>query len=922
MSVLLGWRLPLRIARREAVRAKGRSLLVLVMIALPVLAVSAADVLMHTADLNSRESLDRRLGMVAAAKVMVWSDEGSKVAVVRQGLDPEYGGMGSSAQADLPTPTIERVLTAFGGDREATRVRDGRIGLRTDKGRANVSAYEVDPASPLLQGRYELKQGRWPTAPGEVAVSSSLLGRVPGIGGTAELYLNDGKAARTVVGVVDNTGYRHWDQVVGVAGSLGLGPSDGTSWLVGGGPVSWDDVLAANRLGALVLSRDVVLHPTSAALAADRELNPDFGADASAVTVLVLVVAMVLLEVVLLAGPAFAVGARRQSRALALIAAAGGTPKQARRVVLATGVVLGTVGGVLGVGLGVLVAYVGAPVAQLFDNTRFGAFEVPWLQLLGIGAFGLVSALLAAVVPAWIASRQNVVAVLAGRRGDRAPSARRPWLGVLLLAAGVVLAYYGGRPAQGDQGAVLITGSALACVLGMLFLIPVAVALVARAGRLLPLSLRFAVRDANRHRTRTVPAVAAVAATVAGIAMMGIAMTSDAKENEATYTPSLAIGDASVNADIEPDGRFQPDWDAMERIVTTAAPDAQVQRPEGVLFRAEGDRYYDVQFRAPGAQYPLPLNSWRAQFSSVLVSDGAWPAFLRPVEGMDVAAAERMLKEGGVVVFARDAGPDRVDVVAGPTDESEGAGDEAGNGSGADQVRLTVPALVVPVGFHEAPAQAVVSRAVAKQMGLTTGVMGLHVSGVTIDKATQRDIEERIQDLDVPGSLYVERGYQPDGGAIVAQLVMIALGAVLMIGGTLTATFLALSDARPDLATLSAVGAAPATRRRVAGAYAFTIGAVGALLGAAVGFVPGIAAAYSATDQSWRLNECRYEIASTPKPDAALLDSCTAAATGPMHYLDIPWLTIAAVVVLLPLLVSAIVWLSARSRLPLVARLA
>ena len=54
--------------------------------------------------------------------------------------------------------------------------------------------------------------------------------------------------------------------------------------------------------------------------------------------------------------------------------------------------------------------------------------------------------------------------------------------------------------------------------------------------------------------------------------------------------------------------------------------------------------------------------------------------------------------------------------------------------------------------------------------------------------------------------LYVERGYQPDDATRILQLVLVVLGGVLMLGGTLTATFLALSDARPDLATLSAVG--------------------------------------------------------------------------------------------------------------------
>ena len=126
--------------------------------------------------------------------------------------------------------------------------------------------------------------------------------------------------------------------------------------------------------------------------------------------------------------------------------------------------------------------------------------------------------------------------------------------------------------------------------------------------------------------------------------------------------------------------------------------------------------------------------------------------------------------------------------------------------------------------------------------------------------------------------------------------ILFGLAGVLMLGGTLTATFLALSDARPDLATLSAVGASPRTRRAVAAAYAVSVGVVGAVLGAAVGFVPGIAVSYPLTRT--------YDLSG-----------------GPSHYLAIPWLEIVALVVALPLLTALVVGLVARSRLPLVARL-
>ncbi len=49
MKLLSGWAPALRVARREALRARGRSALVLAMIALPVLGVTAADVVIQTA---------------------------------------------------------------------------------------------------------------------------------------------------------------------------------------------------------------------------------------------------------------------------------------------------------------------------------------------------------------------------------------------------------------------------------------------------------------------------------------------------------------------------------------------------------------------------------------------------------------------------------------------------------------------------------------------------------------------------------------------------------------------------------------------------------------------------------------------------------------------------------------------------------
>ena len=122
----------------------------------------------------------------------------------------------------------------------------------------------------------------------------------------------------------------------------------------------------------------------------------------------------------------------------------------------------------------------------------------------------------------------------------------------------------------------------------------------------------------------------------------------------------------------------------------------------------------------------------------------------------------------------------------------------------------------------------------------------------------------------------------------ILLLVLFTLGGVLMLGGTLTATFLALSDARPDLATLSAVGAAPRSRRGVAASYALVVGFVGAVLG-----------------RAGRVHPRHRDHLSADRADPGLCSSSASGAfacetSGP--FLDIPWLMILGLVVALPLL--------------------
>lgn len=866
---LRGWRLPLRVAWRDARRSRARSLLVLVMIALPVAAVAIADTVYSTAEVSGGEVLERRLG-TAAALVEVQDGAGR----VFQKPDPDQG-QAYDGGGDGEPLTRAGVLEVLGGERTTSTLRQGWVQFETELGLGDADVLETRLGDPLTEGMVDLLDGRWPTAATEVVVSPELLERGPG----AALTLADGTAL-SIVGTAESTRYTGHPRAFGLPGAFGLDERGSTSYLVGGAPVGWEQVLDLNEQGAVVLSRAVMTDPP-----ADDELPMEvqWGSalmEASVITTIVLVVVMVLLEVVLLAGPAFAVGARRSARTLALMAAAGGTPAQSRRVVLASGVVLGGVAAVLGLALGVLGARALLPLVQRFSDTRFGPFDVVWGHLLAVAAFGLVSALLAAMVPAWLASRQDVVAVLGGRRGDARASRRSPLVGLVMLGAGVAAAAYGATAGSGD-GEVLIAASALLSVLGMVLLVPVVVVAVARVSARLPLPLRFAARDAARHRSRTVPAVAAVAATVAGVVALGIAITSDEAQNREGYRASLPMDAMSVV-----DYRRDADYDAHAAAVQGVAPDLEVQRLRGVDQDARG--YTEVRFRGEGGQ--TVLSSYGGAFEgSVLVADEV-PAALTGLSDDDRATGQEALDAGGALVYSDAPLADgRATVVL----KVHGR-----DGRDGRRERAVLPATFVTVAQGYAPVQGVLSPAAAERLGAPVTDVGLYLPG-PVGEAQERDISETVQGAAVEAAVYAERGYQAPDETVIIQLVLAGLGAVLMLGGTLTATFLALSDARPDLATLSAVGAAPRTRRGVAAAYALVVGLVGAVLGALVGAVPGVAITYPLT---------------APYGFGDAVDA-------PSHYLDVPWLMVVGVVVGLPLLTSAVVGLTARSRLPLAARL-
>jgi len=843
-----------RLARRDITRAPARTLLTMAMVALPVLAVTTGDVLLRGIDAvgSSDQPLDL-LGPQAEALVRVQPGRPAELS-----QDASGNGTSFSEATDRPPLTAAEVLAVLPAGSRLASVETGIAAITLPEGPGRVRAVLADPADPLLAGRYTVNSGRRPAAADEVAVAPSLLAAGLTVGGSVQ---DDAGQSFQVVGVLpDADGLS--STLLGLPGATDLQPEEFTpsqEWLVDGpADVTYDDVLELNALGAVVTSRAVLRDPPP-----ETEQPSSGGASSGGIVVVGLVVAMAVLEIVLLAGPAFAVSARRQRRGLAQLSAAGGRPQDSQLVVLLGALLLGSVAALTGVALGVGTAVLVRAAGPVFAQ---GSLQVPVLDLAAIVVVAVLSALLAAVVPARSASRQDLMAVLTDRPVPTRPSPLPVTLGFVLLAVGVLACARAAR--GGDEYSVAL--AAVPTVLGAALLAPLALATAARLSPRLPFALRYAVRDAARQRGRTAPAVAAIAAVVAGAVALGTGASSDAAQYRADDARAAAVDVALVTGQLTD----QAVWDRLESAVAQAGgtgvaqlrglDDPDFSRPVSVCGRADP---------AGGCAQGLLAGGFGGSFSSsVLVGESGLAAV--GIVGADRDRALEALAAGGAVAFTDQ--PERPETVALQT-------------GGASPRSTTVPVALIDTSGGFPLVEAVLSEATAEALDLTVVTTALVLDAPTDTDAISDAIALRAPEvsLNLPG-----QGVDSDRGTGLVLLLLGAVAGVLVLGGVLTSTLLALSDARPQFATLHAVGAADRSRRSVAAGHAATLGVLGALLGLGAGLVIGVAVAYPLTTDG--------------RPLDGLLPP----------FLDVPWLLLVGLVAAVPAVAALVAALSARGPLP------
>ncbi|SCE64027.1 FtsX-like permease family protein [Micromonospora mirobrigensis] len=826
------WRAALRIARREARRARGRTALVLAMIMLPVLALTFVAVSYDMARLTRAEELDRRLG-VADADLRAITDR-----PIRQdawGSGPWSVDEGTVRM--VPPGTVEEITALLPpGSRAVPVHRWVPFEVRRGDRDQTIAARALDLADPLARAHARLLSGRAPAGADEIAVSRAALSDLPTRVGD-RVTVADGSRSYRVVGVVE------FPDDLGVVVALhpsAVGrtqPSGDAGWLVDlPGGVDDDLVRRLNAHGVLVAARAPV--PGAPLPRADT------GADATDWGNGVLVGGLGLLEVVLLVGPAFAVGVRRRRRDLALVAVAGGDAAQLRRVVLADGVVLGALGAAAGLALGVAAAFAGRPlVEQYLMNSRFGGYRCFPAALATIALVAVVAGVLAALAPAWTAARHDVVAGLAGRRS--APPHRRRWLliGVVLTLAGTGLATFG---AARTNPTWVLAGLVLG-ELGLVFVTPALLGVLARAGRLLPLAPRIALRDASRNRSSAAPAISAVMAAVAGSVAIGVYLAGGAEREAGRYRPALPPGHVLVT---RTDGNGTGPLPQLSLVAELARTQLPGGRPAPLAYPAcaTGDGNCDVSASLPPGRAcpydlgpPLSRAEQRAALADprcdrsdgyysgpsvgmAVVDDGSALPGLTGAGAEAAAAATAVLRAGGVVVDdPRRVVDGRVTLRVNRTDDRP---------EPVATTTTTVPGYALTDGIRAD--RLILSPAAAARVGLVGRQLGWVVATDRTPNRGEQDRFTRALREHLRISVEVERG--PSEQDRSPQLLLLALAAgVVTVGASAIATGLAAAEGRADLSTLAAVGAGPGVRRLLSLCQAGVIAGTGSVLGIAAG---------------------------------------------------------------------------------------
>ncbi len=329
----MGWRPLGRLAWREVVRRKGRTALVVTMVAVPMMMLTALSVWIRTDTVQGARANQLLLGPTVDARVTPGP------------------GLGLGAQAMPFNPTAAESLgPILPAGATSVVVKTWYQGLFVSpQAKLGLQISQSDWANPLLAHTFLLRSGVWPRSPGEVAVTTEFSTK-------AKVNVGDSITLRVPKMTLKVTGvFERRDQLRNT--ELALAPTEAFNALAGAQAEAFVDVGPA---GTQVDVANFLLAQT--AWRSSRPYYDQVSVDngvarltryqqpsTSPLTIMNVGFSVLLFLLGIIVAAVFAVGARRQLRQLGLVAANGGDPRQVGRVITLQGTAAALIGSIVGV---------------------------------------------------------------------------------------------------------------------------------------------------------------------------------------------------------------------------------------------------------------------------------------------------------------------------------------------------------------------------------------------------------------------------------------------------------------------------------------------------------------------------------------------------------------------------------------------
>ncbi len=733
------------------------------------------------------------------------------------------GGDGVNAPGTVPASLLATVSTVDGTKKAVPYVfADGaRVIGKNGKVAAGFGPKFGQSWNPD-DGITELRDGRAPTAPEEIAVDA-------GLAKSAELKVGDQvgvltlepKKTFTLVGVFGYTGNRDslgGEQSVAftmpIAQRLMLAQKDVFTEI---SLVAEDGVapeVLRDRVKAAVGDEYVVQTGAEAAKAQASDIQEAL----SFFTYILLGFAGVALFVgVFLILNTFSMLVAQRTRELALMRAMGASRGQVINSVLIEAVVIGLVASVLGLGAGV---GVGALLAWLFGSTGGGSLDltvsVPPSAVIASFVVGLLVTMVAALFPALRASRIPPVAAMRDAETPDKPLTFITIVGAVVTAIGAGLLGWG-LAGAGDATLWLILGGVLTAFVGVALLTPIiSRPVVSLLGLLLSWSVpgKLGRRNSARNPRRTAVTAAAL--------MVGIALVTGISTVAASAKTSVSGAvDKTVQADLviagAQTGPVPPTFDAEVVGATENLPGVR----KVAAFYFEAGRVDD-----------------ESAFVSAVNDLGAAKDILGlQVPGVDSLAAgelvvdantakDRKLKAGSTVKVQLSRGESTTYTVAGVYAKSD-----------------------LLAGYILADEAVKDFRVAAPAQGYVQLDGGADAAGVQrqVETLLRDSPEVTVQDR----SAFVAQQTSGIDQVLVFIQVLLALAIVIAVLGIVNTLALSVIERTRELGLLRAIGLRRSQTMRMVTVEAVVISLFGALLGVAVGIGLGAAVVQALKDEGF-----------------------------------------------------------------------